>query len=89
MYKTLKEVLTAVKMGVCLKCSVLRRRLRAEYCKPEDPVASDADSEEVFVVWAGKQTGVMSAAEECVKATAGVEGAKAEGPLPRSEADAL
>ena len=50
--------------------------------------AEETDAQEVFVVWSGKTTGVMSAAE-CVKATAGVHGAEAEGPMLRSKAVAL
>lgn len=60
----------------------------AEYCKPVDAEPEEAGSQEVFVVWSEKQTGVMSAAE-CVKTTAGVNGAEAEGPMSRSEAVAL
>ena len=88
-YRTLKEVLAAVKNGGVFVFEVFSTEAEAaQYCKPEDADASDAGLEEVFVVWSRKRTGVMSAAE-CVKATAGVEGAKAEGPLPRREADTL
>lgn len=86
-YRTLKEVLVAVKNGGVFEVFSTEAEA-AQYCKPEDATVHDTASEEVYVVWSGKQTGVMGAAE-CVKATAGVKGAKAEGPLPRSEAETL
>lgn len=57
----------------------------AEYCSPEDGQEED-DAKDMFVVWKGKSTGVMSASE-CVNATAGVAGARAEGPMSRREAN--
>ena len=85
-YATLKEVLAAVKGGGVFEVFYSEAEA-AEYCKPAD-AAPDEEEQEVFVVWSGKATGVMSAAE-CVKATAGVHGAEAEGPMVRSKAVAL
>ena len=86
-YATLKEVLAAVKGGGVFEVFDSEAEA-AEYCKPADASPGEADSQEVFVVWSGKKTGVMSAAE-CVQATAGVHGAEAEGPMLRSKAVAL
>ena len=47
-----------------------------------------AVSSDMYVVWAGKSTGVLSASE-CVAATAGVAGAEADGPMSAEEANAL
>ena len=62
----------------------------AAFCKPDDASQheSSAVQQEMFIVWKGNSTGVMSAAE-CIKATAGVVGAKADGPMSVKEAEAL
>lgn len=59
----------------------------AEYCRPADS-PTDAQVQDMFVVWKGKSTGVMSTAQ-CVQATAGVENAAAEGPMTLAQAETL
>ena len=83
-YKTLKEVLAAVKKGGGAFDVFSSEEEAANFCRPED-VPEEDNSVDMFVVWKGKATGVMTAAE-CVKATAGVAGALAEGPMSLSEA---
>ena len=86
-YKTLKEVLAAVKKGGGAFEVFSTEAEAAEYCRPEDS-QEESGAEDMFVVWKGKSTGVMSATE-CVKATAGVAGARAEGPMSLKEANEI
>ena len=87
-YKSLNEVLTAVKKGGGTFEVFDTEAAAAEYCRPEDTKASADIASDMYVVWSGKSTGVMSASE-CVAATAGVHGAEADGPMSEVEAKAL
>ena len=84
-YRTLKEVLEAVKKGGGAFDVFDTEAEAAEYCRPEEELTEDT-SVDMFVVWKGKSTGVMTASQ-CVKATAGVAGAIAEGPMSLKEAN--
>lgn len=86
MYKSLKDVLAASAKGGGAFEVFDSEAETAEFCKPPDAIAND--KEDMFIVWSGKSTGVMNAAD-CLTATAGVSGAKADGPMSRSKAQAL
>ena len=87
-YASLKEVLEAVKKGGGTFEAFATEAEAAEYCRPRTTANNDRTAEQVYIVWAGKATGVMSAAD-CINATAGVAGAEADGPMSRAEAEAL
>ena len=57
----------------------------AQYCKPTESSASAAASQ-WYVVWAGRQTGILSQAD-CLKVAQGFQNAVVEGPLSRADAD--
>ena len=86
-YASLKEVLAAVKVGGGMFEVFESEAEAAEFCRPAD-AAPAAAAAVMFVVWSGKTTGVMNATE-CVKATAGVSGAAADGPMSELEANRL
>ena len=86
-YASLKEVLAAVKVGGGMFEVFESEAEAAEFCRPPDATPAAAAAE-MFVVWSGKTTGVMSAAD-CVKATAGVSGAAADGPMSELKANKL
>ena len=56
-----------------------------KFCNELASEAAPPVLEEKFVVWSGKSTGVMSAAD-CLVATKGFKGASAEGPMPAAAA---
>ena len=85
-YASLKEVLAALAKGGGEFEVFESEREAANYCRPSDAPALAA--EDSFVVWSGNSTGVMDAMK-CVKATAGVKGARAEGPMTREKAMSL
>ena len=84
-YESLKEVLAAMAKGGSTFEVFNSKAEVAEFCRPPD--LTPKEDEEVFIVWSGKSTGVMNAAD-CVAATVGVSGAKADGPMSRSKAQA-
>ena len=85
-YASLKEVLAALAKGGGEFEVFDSETDAANYCRPPD--ASALAVEDTFVVWSGKSTGVMNAMK-CVKATAGVKGARAEGPMTKEKATSL
>ena len=89
-YRTLREALGAVIKGGGEYEMFGSEAEAAVFCKPPDTAAASAIGTRVadgdmFVVWAGKSTGVMSM-EDCLIATRGVAGAVAEGPMSHSVA---
>ena len=84
-YASLKEVLAALAKGSGEFEVFATEAAAAEFCRPPD---LPSKVEDMFIVWSGKSTGVMNAAG-CVKATAGVKGARAEGPMSREKAEEL
>ena len=74
MFTSLKDVLAAVKKGGGTFEAFETEAEAAEYCRPPDSKKSSSTAEDMYVVWVGKSTGVMTAAE-CVAATAGWVGA--------------
>ena len=87
-FSSLKDVLAAVKKGGGTFEAFETEAEAAAYCRPEEPKARENAGEEMYVVWSGKSTGVMTAME-CISATAGVTGAEAEGPMTQDQANAL
>ena len=87
-FASLKDVLAAVKKGGGTFEAFETEAEAAAYCRPPDVDAGTSDTEDMYVVWAGKSTGVMTATE-CVSATAGVLGAEADGPMTQDQANAL
>ena len=83
-YLSLNDVFTAMRRGGGEFEVFDSQSDAAEYCAPvatAEPASSAMATETMFVVWAGKSTGVMNA-EDCLAATKGVRGAAVEGPMP-------
>ena len=83
-YLTLTDVFAAMRRGGGEYEEFDSQSDAAEYCNPDGSAAASSDTpatETMFVVWAGKATGVMNAAD-CLAATKGVAGASVEGPMP-------
>ena len=87
-YRSLGEALAAIAAGGGEYEIFPTEAAAAQYCKPPDLPTAQQRPGTFFVVWAGKCTGVMSAAD-CATATRGVAVAVAEGPMTQSVASQL
>ena len=84
-FNTFAEALAAVKAGGG-EYEVFEAEDDArKFCSESAGAAAPPVLEDMFIVWAGKSTGVMSAAD-CMSATKGYKGASAEGPMPAAAA---
>ena len=82
MYRSLKEVLEAMKNGGDYFEAFETEAEAAAFYRPRDAKVARMLTEDMYVVWTGKFTGVMDTME-WVKATAAVAGAEADRPMSK------